>query len=506
MGLRASAQPISTSEAASTRATAAVDGAASAAPGRGRPVRIREVFERSVDYLQADRELVTVCGWVRTVRDQKRFAFVQVNDGTNVAGLQVVVEADVPAFALVPQLSTGCSVTVRGRIRESPAKGQPIEMVAAELTLTGSVDADYPLQKKRHSFEFLRTVAHLRARTNSFAAVARVRSALAFATHEFFHQRGFYYLHSPIVTASDCEGAGEMFRVTTLEPGKADVRDEDDFFGKRASLTVSGQLSAEAYACALSKVYTFGPTFRAENSNTTRHLAEFWMIEPEMAFADRDDAMDNAEAYVRHCIEQMLRRQNEELELFDRFVEKGLKRKLQATLERPFARITYTEAIAVLQASGESFEFAPHWGADLQTEHERFLAEKHFQRPVFVYDYPAAIKAFYMRLNDVDGGDGGDGREPARRTVAAFDLLVPGLGELVGGSQREERLDTLLQRMRECNLDPATYWWYLDLRRYGTVPHAGYGLGFERLVQYCTGMDNIRDVIPFARYPGHCEF
>eukprot|EP00166_Cyanidium_caldarium_P003843 ctg_3764.g406 len=294
-----------------------------------------------------------------------------------------------------------------------------------------------------------------------------------------------------------------MFRVTTLEPGRADVRDEDDFFGKRASLTVSGQLSAEAYACALSKVYTFGPTFRAENSNTTRHLAEFWMIEPEMAFADRDDAMDNAEAYVRHCIEQVLHRQNEELELFDRFVEKGLKRKLQATLERPFARITYTEAIAVLQASGESFEFAPHWGADLQTEHERFLAEKHFQRPVFVYDYPAAIKAFYMRLNDVDGGDGGDGREPACRTVAAFDLLVPGLGELVGGSQREERLDTLLQRMRECNLDPATYWWYVDLRRYGTVPHAGYGLGFERLVQYCTGMDNIRDVIPFARYPGH---
>jgi asparaginyl-tRNA synthetase len=462
-------------------------------------VRIQRLFAEAPRFLEPGNEYVQVKGWVRTVRDQKQFAFLQINDGSNVSGVQVVVDSSLPGFAEVTQLMTGCSVAVSGYVRESPGKEQPIEIHASEVELIGSVSNEYPLQKKRHSFEFLRGIAHLRPRTNSFAAVARIRSALASATHTFFQSLGFVYLHSPIITSSDCEGAGEMFRVTTLPPGASD--DRTDFFGQRASLTVSGQLSAEAYACAMGDVYTFGPTFRAENSNTKRHLAEFWMIEPEMAFASRDDAMDNAEEYVKFGVSFLLERQVEDLQLFDRFIEKGIVRKLERVRDLPFVRISYTDAIEILSQSTENFEFMPKWGADLQTEHERYLAEKHFQRPVFVYNYPASIKAFYMRLNDVDP-EAADGRQ----TVAAFDLLVPGIGELIGGSQREERYDVLRARMQELNLNADQYWWYLDLRRYGTVPHAGYGLGFERFVQFCTGMDNIRDVIPFPRYPGHCEF
>ncbi|KAK4529727.1 hypothetical protein CCYA_CCYA02G0584 [Cyanidiococcus yangmingshanensis] len=461
-------------------------------------VRIQRLYAEAAHYLEPANAYVHIKGWVRTVRDQKQFAFVQVNDGSNVSGVQVVVDGSLPSFHEVTQLTTGCSVAVLGYVRESPGKEQPIEIHATSVELIGSVSSEYPLQKKRHSFEFLRGIAHLRPRTNSFAAVARIRSALASATHTFFQSMGFIYLHSPIITSSDCEGAGEMFRVTTLPPGAGD--DQADFFGQRVSLTVSGQLSAEAYACAMGDVYTFGPTFRAENSNTKRHLAEFWMIEPEMAFASRDDAMDNAEAYVKYGVSFLLDKQWEDLQFFDRFIEKGIVQKLEMTRDLPFARVTYTDAIEILSKSKEKFEFRPEWGADLQTEHERYLAEKHFQRPVFVYNYPAKIKAFYMRSNDSESNAEG------RRTVAAFDLLVPGIGELIGGSQREERYEMLLSRMQELNLNPDQYWWYLDLRRYGTVPHAGYGLGFERFVQYCTGMDNIRDVIPFPRYPGHCDF
>lgn len=461
-------------------------------------VRIQRLYAEAAHYLEPANAYVHIKGWVRTVRDQKQFAFVQVNDGSNVSGVQVVVDGSLPSFHEVTRLTTGCSVAVLGYVRESPGKEQPIEIHATSVELIGSVSSEYPLQKKRHSFEFLRGIAHLRPRTNSFAAVARIRSALASATHTFFQSLGFIYLHSPIITSSDCEGAGEMFRVTTLPPGAGD--DQADFFGQRASLTVSGQLSAEAYACAMGDVYTFGPTFRAENSNTKRHLAEFWMIEPEMAFASRDDAMDNAEAYVKYGVSFLLDKQWEDLQFFDRFIEKGIVRKLEMTRDLPFARVTYTDAIEILSKSKEKFEFMPEWGADLQTEHERYLAEKHFQRPVFVYNYPAKIKAFYMRSNDSESNAEG------RRTVAAFDLLVPGIGELIGGSQREERYEMLLSRMQELNLNPDQYWWYLDLRRYGTVPHAGYGLGFERFVQFCTGMDNIRDVIPFPRYPGHCDF
>jgi len=416
-----------------------------------------------------------------------------------------VVDGESKAYAVVKELLTGSAIAVRGVVVESQGKNQTVEVQADDVEVIGVADASFPLQKKRHTFEYLRSIAHLRPRTNAIGAVARVRSVLAQATHSFFESQGFLYLHSPVITASDCEGAGEMFRVTTLPTAgddnpKAKVTNTDDFFGKEAFLTVSGQLSAETYACALSDVYTFGPTFRAENSNTSRHLAEFWMIEPEMAFADLKDDMDNAEAFVKFVVTRALERCKSDLVFFDKFVEKGLLAKLDNVLEKPFARVSYTEAIEILEAAIQKkkhkFEFPVEWGIDLATEHERYLAETHFKQPVFVYDYPAEIKAFYMRSNDKDDG----------RTVAATDLLVPGIGELIGGSQREERLDVLEAKMEALGLEKEVYWWYLDLRRYGSVPHSGYGLGFERLVQFVTGMDNIRDVIPFPRYPGNAEF
>lgn len=476
--------------------------------------RVRSIHEAAERIIGS-----TLCvkGWVRTVRDQKQFAFVDVNDGSSIAGLQIVVDAGTDAYGVISQLTTGCSVSAVGEIIASPGKGQAVEMKATDLQLVGGCDSTYPLQKKRHTLEFLRGIAHLRPRTNAIGAVSRVRSALALATHEFFAKNGFVYLHSPIITASDCEGAGEMFRVTTAIPADAKIADiptekgaqenmvdfTQDFFDRPAFLTVSGQLSAEAYACALSDVYTFGPTFRAENSNTSRHLAEFWMIEPEMAFASLADAMGNAEAYIKHLLSVVMNKCSPDLEFFNKFVEKGLIDKLTVVRDKPFARITYTEAVELLENANKPnkkgkrrFQFPVEWGCDLQSEHERYLAEEHFQCPVFVYNYPSEIKAFYMRDNGTDSG----------KTVEAMDLLVPGIGELIGGSAREDRINVLEQKIRDNNLEPEAYWWYMDLRRYGSVPHAGYGLGFERLVQFVTGMDNIRDVIPFPRYPGSAEF
>lgn len=455
--------------------------------------------------------ILMVKGWVRSVRDQKAFAFVDLNDGSSLKGLQIVIPASSPAYQVVADLSTGCAVAATGEVVKSEGKGQNVELRAKEVVVVGNAGDDYPLQKKRHTLEFLRGIAHLRARTNSMGAMARVRSALAFASHEYFTGLGFVYLNAPIITASDCEGAGEMFRVTTLLEEDGGVKTNDkgkvdfnkDFFGKAAYLTVSGQLSGETYATALGDIYTFGPTFRAENSNTSRHLAEFWMIEPEMAFASLADCMANAEGFVKHVVGKVLERCSADLEFFDRFVQKGLLEKLRLVANEPFARISYTEAIELLIKANKAnkkgkkrFEFAVEWGCDLQSEHERWLAEEHFKRPVFVYNYPSGIKAFYMRGNDEDEG----------KTVQAMDLLVPGIGELIGGSAREERLDVLEKKIEINGLDKDAYWWYLDLRRYGSVPHAGYGLGFERLIQFVTGLENIRDVIPYPRYPGSAEF
>jgi asparaginyl-tRNA synthetase len=445
---------------------------------------------------------VTIKGWVRTVRNQKSFAFVEVNDGSTLSNFQVLVNADYPKFDhLINSLSTGVSISARGTIVESPGKNQELELQATEIKIIGECDPEvYPLQKKRHSFEFLRSIAHLRPRTNTLGAVTRVRSALAFATHKFFSERGFLYIHTPIITASDCEGAGQMFRVSTLDPqdppktDRGQVDYTKDFFGTPAYLTVSGQLNAEIYACSLSDVYTFGPTFRAENSNTSRHLAEFWMIEPEMAFADLNDDMELAEAYLKSIIGYVLENCKEDIEFFDKRVSEGLIQRLQQLVNAPFERATYTYAVRILEKSGKAFEYAPKWGDDLQTEHERYLAEEYFGKPVIITDYPKDIKAFYMRQND-DG-----------KTVAAMDVLVPKVGEIIGGSQREERLDVLQNKIRQMGLHEEDYWWYLELRKYGSVPHAGFGLGFERLVQYVTGMENIRDVIPFPRYPGKAEF
>lgn len=429
---------------------------------------------------------VTVCGWVRTVRDQKTFAFIEVNDGSTLANLQVVaLEANL--------LTTGASISVTGHLVNSPGKNQALELKADTVQLFGACDATkYPLQKKRHSFEFLRTIAHLRPRTNTQGAVLRVRSALAFATHLFFQQKGFYYLHTPIITGSDAEGGGEMFRITTLEKSLDDTA--KDFFGKKAYLTVSGQLEGEIAACALSDVYTFGPTFRAENSNTSRHLAEFWMIEPEMAFADLDADRECAEQYLRFCVQYALDHCKEDLEFFDQFIEPGLIARLQAVASQSFAHLTYTQAIEILKKAPKQFEFPVAWGTDLQSEHERYLAEEYSKKPTILTDYPAAIKAFYMRAN-ADG-----------KTVAAMDVLVPKIGEIIGGSQREERLDVLEKKISDLGMKREEYWWYLELREYGTVPHAGFGLGFERLILFVTGMENIRDVIPFPRFPGHAEF
>lgn len=432
---------------------------------------------------------ISVSGWVRTVRDQKSFAFIELNDGSTLANLQIITQ-DAETIA---KLETGASLTATGVLAESPGKNQALELQAESIHIYGACSAEkYPLQKKRHSFEYLRTIAHLRPRTNTQGAVLRVRNALAFATHLFFQKRGFLYLHTPVITGSDCEGGGEMFRVTTLENPALDPA--KDFFGKKTYLTVSGQLEAEIVALALSDVYTFGPTFRAENSNTTRHLAEFWMIEPEMAFADLKADMECAESYLKFCIQYVLENCMEDLQFFDKFVENGLLERLRHVAESPFAHLTYTEAVDVLKKAPKKFEFPVAWGADLQSEHERYLAEVHCKKPLIVTDYPKEIKAFYMRAND-DG-----------KTVAAMDMLVPKIGEIIGGSQREERLDVLEKKIAEVGLPRDDYWWYLELREFGSVPHAGFGLGFERLVLFATGMENIRDVIPFPRTPGHAEF
>ena len=439
------------------------------------------------------RDEVTVKGWVRTRRDSKGFSFLELNDGSCLANLQVVVDAGTPGSDQLVHFTTGASTVVTGKLLASPAQGQKWELRAARVELVGTADASYPLQKKGHTAEFLRTIAHLRPRSNLYGAVFRVRSRLAFAVHEFFQQRDFVYVHTPIITASDCEGAGEMFRVTSLK-GNIDEKPQSDFFGKRAYLTVSGQLEGETFACALSNIYTFGPTFRAENSNTARHAAEFWMIEPEMAFCDLQGDMDLGEEFIKAMARYAQEHCAEDLALFAKFVDKGLPERLKFVVERPFVRVPYTEAVELLKKSGKKFEYPVEYGLNLQSEHERFLTEEHFKSPVTVFNYPREIKPFYMRLND-DG-----------KTVTAMDVLVPGIGEVIGGSQREERLDQLLENLKSHHLKPEDYWWYVDLRRYGSVPHAGFGLGFERLLMFLTGVANIRDVIPFARTPGNAEF
>ena len=443
---------------------------------------------------------ILVQGWVRTRRDSKTFSFLELNDGSSLRNLQIIVKDTLPNYADVQRLITGASIKVRGELVASQGKGQAWEVIANELTIVGASDDTYPLQKKGHTPEFLREIAHLRPRSNLFGCVFRVRSRLAFAIHQFFQERGFVYVHTPIITGSDCEGAGELFRVTTIDAKNPPLGTDGnidyakDFFARSTYLTVSGQLEAEAFASALSKVYTFGPTFRAENSNTSRHVNEFWMIEPEMAFCDLHGDMDLAEEIVKYLIRDIRQNCADDLELFAKFVDKELVARLDFVLERPFQRISYTEAVDLLSKSGEKFEFPVSYGLNLQSEHERWLTEKHFKSPVTVFNYPKEIKPFYMRLND-DG-----------KTVTAMDLLVPGIGEIVGGSQREERLDVLEENMRRHKMDPADYKWYLDLRRYGTVPHSGFGLGFERMLMFVTGVSNIRDVIPFARTPGSAEF
>lgn len=449
-------------------------------------------------------EHIHLQGWIRTRRDARTFSFVEINDGSCLKGMQIIVNATLPNYASLMQRSaTGTSISVHGRLVPSQGAGQRWEVVAQDYTVIGEVDAAYPLQKKGHTLEFLRAQAHLRPRTNLFGAVFRMRSRLAFAVHEFFQQRGFYYIHTPIITASDCEGAGELFNVTTLNlatPPRTPAGDVDytrDFFGQRTSLTVSGQLEGEICACALSNIYTFGPTFRAENSNTSRHAAEFWMIEPEAAFLDLEGDMQLAEDFVTCLIRETFEKGAEEMAFFNQYVDKALISRLEFVLTRPFQRCSYTEAIAILDAAtaqGHAWEHGVKWGDNLQSEHERFLTEVHFKSPVIVHDYPRTLKPFYMRVND-DG-----------RTVRAMDVLVPGVGEIIGGSQREERLDVLLSNMREHGLDEREYAWYVDLRRYGTVPHSGFGMGFERLLMFVTGMGNIRDVIPFARTPGNAGF
>lgn len=437
---------------------------------------------------------VMICGWIRSTRNQKTFSFIELNDGSCLANIQVILEHTHKNYeSITSQLTTGTSISVKGLIKESPGKNQSIEILAEDISIFGLCDAaKYPLQKKRHSFEFLRTIAHLRPRTNTQGAVIRVRNALAFATHLFFQQKGFVYVNTPIITGSDCEGGGELFQVTTLPLGAKD--ESKDFFGKRAYLTVSGQLNGEALACAMGDIYTFGPTFRAENSHTSRHLAEFWMIEPEMAFTDLQGVKKCAEEYIKFAIDYAFKHCSEDLKFFNEFIEKGVIERLEKVLHSKFANVTYTDAIEILKKSGKNFEFPVDWGIDLQSEHERYLAEEHFNSPVIITDYPKQIKAFYMRQND------------DQKTVAAMDIIVPKIGELVGGSQREERLEVLEKKIIELQLNRDDYQWFLELREYGSVPHGGFGLGFERLVQFVTGMENIRDVIPFPRYPGHAEF
>ena len=434
-----------------------------------------------------------VAGWVRTRRDSKAFSFIELNDGTCLGNLQIIADVGIPGSENLHKMSTGSSIEVHGKLIPSPAQGQKWELHASSIHLVGVAPDDFPLQKKGHGPEFLRSIAHLRPRTNLYGAVFRMRSKMAYAIHRFFQERDFTYVHTPIITASDCEGAGEMFRVTTLPDDKAS-KDAEDFFGKRAFLTVSGQLEGETFACALSNIYTFGPTFRAENSNTSRHAAEFWMVEPEVAFCDLEGDMDLAEALVKFLVSEALNNSDGDLSIFEKFVDKSLRERLEFVASRPFERISYTAAVELLKNSGRTFDYPVEYGLNLQSEHERWLTEEYFKKPTTVFNYPKEIKPFYMRLND-DG-----------KTVTAMDLLVPGIGEIVGGSQREERLDVLLANFAKHNLDPAHYGWYADTRKYGTVPHAGFGLGFERMLMFVTGIPNIRDVIPFARTPGNCEF
>ena len=450
-------------------------------------------MRKSVKHLLASESAeasVKLSGWVRTRRDSKEFSFVELNDGSCLQGIQVIIDAGISGSDQVSKMNTGASVSVVGELVESPGKGQSWEVRATEVSLLGEAPEDFPLQKKGHSPEFLRSIAHLRPRTNLYGAVFRMRSRLAYAVHRFFNEREFTYVHTPIITASDCEGAGEMFRVTTNPTGKP----EEDFFGKQSYLTVSGQLEGETFACALSNIYTFGPTFRAENSNTTRHAAEFWMIEPEMAFCNLEGDMNLAEDFMKFLVKDVLENNEGDLTIFEKFIDKGLRPRLEKLASSGFGRMTYTEAVEQLLKSGKKFDYPVEWGVNLQSEHERYLCEEVVKGPLTVYNYPKSIKPFYMRTND-DG-----------KTVTAMDVLVPGVGEIIGGAQREERHDLLKDRMIADGLDLEDYGWYLDLRKYGTVPHAGFGAGFERLLMYVTGMQNIRDVIPFARTPGHCEF
>ena len=460
-------------------------------------VYIKDIFKSPAGYLGKS---LCVCGWAKTVRDNKSFGFMDLNDGSFFKNLQVVFDNNLDNFESVCKLNVGSSVTIEGVLTESPGAKQPFELKAASVTVEGASAADYPLQKKKHSFEYLRTIAHLRPRTNTFMAVFRIRSLICFAIHKFFNDRNFVYVHTPIISVSDCEGAGEMFQVTTLDMDKpprlksGEIDYGRDFFDKKAYMTVSGQLNVEAFCMAFADVYTFGPTFRAENSNTPRHVAEFWMIEPEIAFADLNDDMNLCEDMVKYIIAYVLENAPEEMAFLNQFIDGTLIERLTAVVNSEFGRVTYTEAIDIMQKSGVNFEYPVSWGMDIQTEHERYLSETAFKRPVFVTDYPKGIKAFYMRGND-DG-----------KTVAAMDLLIPEIGELVGGSQREERLDVLEARIDEMGLEREPYWWYLDLRRYGGVKHAGFGLGLERMVRYVTGMANIRDVSPFPRTVGSADF
>jgi len=457
--------------------------------------RIKNILQ-----MEGQGQELIVEGWIRTKRESKGLSFLELNDGSSIKNLQIILEDSFPGYeSLMKDIATGCSVSLKGNLVASPAEGQKVELRASSITIVGDAPPDYVLQKKRHSFEFLREIAHLRPRTNSFGAVARVRSALSYAIHTFFQERGFIYIHTPIITGSDCEGAGEMFQVTTLSlenpplvEGKVDYT--TDFFGKKSSLTVSGQLEGETYACALKNIYTFGPTFRAENSNTSRHLAEFWMIEPEMAFCDLSLNMEVAEQFIKYLLDYLLRECPDDMDFFDQRISKGVIENLSAIVKSPFRRITYDEAIGQLSGAKVAFEFPVAWGADLQSEHEKFLTEKIYGQPVILINHPRDIKAFYMKLNDDS------------KTVRSMDVLVPRLGEIIGGSQREDDHDTLKRRIEQCGLNPKDYWWYLELRRFGSVPHAGFGLGFERLVQFITGMQNIRDVIPFPRAVKTLEF
>ena len=444
-------------------------------------------------------DAIQIQGWVRTRRDSKDFSFIELNDGSSLRNLQIIAKNTLPNYADVQRLTTGSSVVVSGALVASQGKGQKWELVADNIGIVGTANDSYPLQKKGHTPEFLREIAHLRPRSTLFGCVFRVRSTLAFAVHQFFQERGFVYVHTPIITGSDCEGAGELFRVSTIDIKNPPRKDGEidyaqDFFARQTFLTVSGQLEAEAMALALSKVYTFGPTFRAENSNTSRHASEFWMIEPELAFCDLNGNMDLAEEFVKYLVADARKHRPEEMELFAKFVDKELLARLDFVVDRPFQRIAYSDAVDLLKKSGEEFEFPIDYGLNLQSEHERWLTEKHFKCPVTVFNFPKEIKPFYMRLNDDE------------KTAAAMDLLVPGIGEIVGGSQREERFEVLEENMRRHKMDPADYKWYLDLRRYGTAPHSGFGLGFERMLMFITAVPNIRDVIPFARTPGSAEF